>query len=51
MFILRFTELKVQFPMDVGGVSRDGRVATELGTGSLRQAVGILTPEVFHRGH
>ena len=27
--------------MDVGGIS------TELGTGSLRQAVGILTPEDF----
>ena len=33
--------------MDVGGVSRDGRVTTELGTGSLRQAIGILTPEDF----
>ena len=33
--------LKVRFPLD------DGRVNTELGTGSLRQAVGILTPEDF----
>ena len=32
---------------DVGGVSRDGRVTTELGTGSLKQAAGILTPEDF----
>ena len=33
--------------MDVGRVSRDDRVTTELGTGSLRQAIGILTPEDF----
>ena len=42
-----YRSLKVRFPLDVGGVSRDGRVNTELGTGSLRQAVGILTPEDF----
>ena len=42
-----YRSLKVRFPLDVGGVSRDGRVTTELGTGSLRQAVGILTPEDF----
>ena len=33
--------------MDVGGISRDGRVTTETGTDSLHQAVGILTPEDF----
>ena len=33
--------------MDVGVISRDGRVINELGSGSLRQAVGILTPEDF----
>ena len=42
-----YRALKVRFPLDVGGVSRDGRVNTELGTGSLRQAVGILTPGDF----
>ena len=42
-----YRALKVQFPMDVRGVSRDGRVTTELGTSSLRQAVCILTPEDF----
>ena len=31
--------------MDVGGISRDGRVTNELG--SLRQAIGILTSEDF----
>ena len=33
--------------MDVGGITRDDRVSTELGTGSLHQAVGILTPKDF----
>ena len=42
-----YRSLKVRFPLDVGGLSRGGRVTTELGTGSLRQAVGILTPEDF----
>ena len=42
-----YRSLKVRFPLDVGRVSRDGRVNTELGTGSLRQAVGILTPGDF----
>ena len=42
-----YRALKVRFPLDVGGVSRDGRVNTELGTSSLRQAVGILTPGDF----
>ena len=33
--------------MDVGEITRDDRVSTELGTGSLRQAVGIFTPKDF----
>ena len=33
--------------MDVGGITWDDRVNTELGTGSLRQAVGIHTPKDF----
>ena len=37
----------MQFPLDVGGITKDDRVMTELGTGSLRQAVGILTPKDF----
>ena len=37
--------LKVRFPMDVGGLSRDGRVTNNLRTASLVYAVGILTPE------
>ena len=42
-----YRSLKLRYPMDVGGITRDGRVSTELGTGSLRQAVGILTPKYF----
>ena len=45
--ILVHLSLKVRFPLDVGGVSRDSRVTTELDTGSLRQAVGILIPRDF----
>ena len=40
-----YRSLKLKFPIDVGGITRDNRVTTELGTGSLRQAVGILTPK------
>ena len=42
-----YRALKLKFPIDVGGITRDNRVTTELGTGSLRQAVGILTPKDF----
>ena len=42
-----YRSLKLQFPIDVGGITRDNRVTTELGTDSLRQAVGILTPKDF----
>ena len=38
---------KLRYLLDVGGVSRDGRFPTELGTGSLRHAVGILTHDDF----
>ena len=42
-----YRSLKLWYPMDVRGISKDSRVTTELGTSSLRQAVGILTPEDF----
>ena len=42
-----YRSLKLRYPMDVGGITRDDRVSTELGTGSLRQAVGILSPGDF----
>ena len=42
-----YRSLKLRFPIDVGRITRDNRVTTELGTGSLRQAVGILTPKDF----
>ena len=42
-----YRSLKLRYPLDVGGISRDDRFTTELGTGSLGQAVGILTTEDF----
>ena len=42
-----YRSLKLRYPLDVEGVSMDGRVTTELGTGSLRHAVGVLTLEDF----
>ena len=42
-----YRSLKLRYPMDVGGITRHDRVSTELGTDSLRQAVGILTPKDF----
>ena len=42
-----YRALTLKYPMDEGGMSRDGRVTTELSTGSLRHAVGILTPNDF----
>ncbi len=33
-----YRSLKLRYPVDVGGITRDDRVSTELGTGSLRQA-------------
>ena len=42
-----YRSLKLRYPMDVGGITRDDRVSTELGTGSLRQAVGIINPKDF----
>ena len=38
--------LKSRYPMDVGGISRYGRVTNELGSVSLPQAVGILTRSI-----
>ena len=42
-----YKSLKLWFPLEVRGLSRDGRVTTELSTGSLRHAVGILITENF----
>ena len=40
-------KFKVEVLLDVGDLSRDGRVTTELGTGSLRHEVGVLFREEF----
>ena len=42
-----YRALKLKYPLDVEGVSRDGRVTTELGTSSLRHAISILAPEDY----
>ena len=42
-----YRSLRLRFPYDVGVISRSSRVTPELCTGSLRQAVGILTPKDF----
>lgn len=38
---------KLTFPMDVGGIVPEGRMTTELGTGSLGHSVGVLSPADF----
>ena len=42
-----YRSLKLRYPVDVGGITRNNRVSNDLDTGSLRQAVGILTSEDF----
>ena len=39
--------LKLKYLLDVGRISREGLVSTELGNDSLRQTIGILTPNDF----
>ena len=40
-----YRSIKLRYPLDIRGLSRDSWVTTELGTGSLRHAAGVLTPE------
>ena len=42
-----FRSLKLRHLVDVGGITRNDRLNTELGSGSLHKTVGILTPEDF----
>ena len=42
-----YRALEMRYPMDVGRITRDDRVSTDLGNGSLHQAVDILTPKDF----
>ena len=42
-----YRALKLKLSMDVGKLSRDGRVTAELGTDSLSHAIGIPSPEDF----
>ena len=39
--------LKFRFPLDIGGLSRDDCVTTELDTGFLQLAIGILSTKDF----
>ena len=42
-FTLSFTELlKLAYPLEIGGISRNGRVTTELGGGSLGQTLSAF---------
>lgn len=43
-----YRAVKLIYPTDVGGIVLDGRITTELGTGSLGQSVGVLTNVDFH---
>ena len=43
-----YRSLKLGYLLNLEGLSKDRRVATELSIGSLRHAVGVLTPEDFH---
>lgn len=42
-----YRALKLTFPWDVGGISQDGSIKTEMGTGSMGEAVGIPTQTMF----
>ena len=42
-----FRLLKLRYSLDIGGLSRDGQVTNELGTGSLKHAVSVLTSKDF----
>ena len=41
-----YRSLKLRYPLDVRGVSREGRITTELGTGSLRHAPKSIVNKV-----
>lgn len=40
--------LKLTFPTDVGVIVQDSRITTDIGTESLEQSLGVLTPIDFH---
>lgn len=45
-----YRALKQTFPLDIGGLSPDGTIKSEMGTGSMGEAVGVLTPAMFNAG-
>lgn len=42
-----YRALKLTFPLDVGGIARDGRVTSELLSGNLAQSCGTLSSKDF----
>lgn len=42
-----YRAVKLTYPMDVGGIVLDGRMTSEIGTGSLGQSVGVLIAADF----
>lgn len=42
-----YRALKLTFPAGVGGIVLDGRITPEMGTGSLRQSVWVLSSTYF----
>lgn len=42
-----YRALKLAFPWDVGGISQDSSIKTEMGVSSTGEAVSILTQTMF----
>lgn len=38
-----YRTLKLPYPIDIGGIVLDSRMTSEMGTGSLRQSVGVFS--------
>lgn len=43
-----YRALKLTFSLDIDGLSPDGTIKTKMGTGSMGEAVGVLTPSMFN---
>lgn len=44
-----YRALKLTFPLDIGGLSTNGSITTEMTVGSMGTAVGVLTPLCLFR--
>lgn len=45
-----YRALKITFSLDIGGLSPDDTIKSEMGTGSMGEAVGVLNPAMFNAG-